>query len=208
MIRTFRNNFDYIEYITSFDPQKGEVFCYNYIPSAFFPKDILDFYFDKKEYIEKHSMASELLWQFGKKFIRNLQCGNLEIAIEFDSFARFIETGVIHEATENFEISFSSRIKVIDNIIKYLDCIYFLPEPTPFIFRLIPLDTVIIDVKKNKASQTIQGIAIQDRAVYLDFMDEFIRLKETSKSKVSKGKLLESLECAKRNIKSGYTFKF
>ena len=203
MIRTFKNNFDYIDFITAKEIKDGEIFCSNFVPSAFFPRDIIDFYFDKKEHIEKHKIATDKLWLYGKSVMKNLKEGKIQICIEFHSFKKFIEKGVVHEATENFEASLSTRIQVIDSILNHFNNIYFLPEPTPFVFRLIPKDIVVIDVDRNKTEQTIQGIVIQDTQIYIDFMEEFERLKKSSIAKLNKEKIRKTLTEAKITLKAG-----
>lgn len=116
---------------------------------------------------------------------------------------KFIEKGIVHEATESFETSLSIRIQVIDTILAHLTNIYFLPEPTPYVFRLIPDETVVIDVDRNKTEQTIQGMVIQDKQLYFDFMNEFERLKKCSLCNINKEKLSETLIRARTTLKSG-----
>lgn len=203
MIKTFKNNFDYIDYITANEITEGEIICSNFVPSAFFPKDIIDYFFDKKEHIEKHKLAADKLWQYGRGVLKNLKAGKIQIGIELHSFKIFIERGLVHEATQNFESSLSTRLKVIDTILNHLDHIYFLPEPTPYVFRLMPYDIVVIDVDRNKTEQTIQGMVIQDKQFYLDFKQEFERLKKCSIEKVNKDSIRKTLIEAKTTLKTG-----
>ena len=91
MIKTFKNNFDYIDYITANEITEGEIICSNFVPSAFFPKDIIDYFFDKKEHIEKHKLAADKLWQYGRGVLKNLKAGKIQIGIELHSFKIFIE---------------------------------------------------------------------------------------------------------------------
>ena len=207
MIRTFKTNFDYIDFITSMEIVSGEVICSNFVPSAFFPKEVIDYFFDKKEHIEEHKIASNKLWQYGKSVLNNLKNERIQIGIELHSFKTFIEKGIVHEATKNFETSLATRIKVLDTILFHLNHIYFLPEPTPYVFRLIPHETVIIDVDRNKTEQTIQGILVQDKQLYQDFKEEFNRLKKCSINNVNKVKLRKTLLKARTTLKLGVQTK-
>lgn len=203
MIKAFKNNFEYIDFITSIGPTDNEVMCTNFIPSLFFPKDIIDYYFNKKDYIPEHKLASEKLWNYGKQQQMKLKENKLKFAFEFDSFNTFLENGIVHESSKNFETSLTTRISVIDKMITFIDNIFLITEPTPFVFRLIPSDTVIIDVDRNKSSQTIQGMVIQDKALYENFHTEFIRLIELSQKSIPKTKLLDALFKAKQTLKNG-----
>ncbi len=203
MVRTFKNNFEYINFITSNKLLDDEIICSNFLPSAFFPKEIIDYFFDKKEHIDKHKIASDMLWHYGKHILKKLDIGKMQIGIEFNSLKIFLEKGIVHKATHNFETSLAARIYVIDKIILFLDYIYFFPEPIPYIFRLIPNDLVILDVDNNKTEQTIQGIFIKDKQVFDDFKNEFERLKKNSINLINKNNIRKSLIDAKVTLKSG-----
>jgi hypothetical protein len=203
MIKTFKNNFEYIDFITSVQLTDNEVMCSNFIPSSFFPKDIIDYFFDKKESIPEHKLASEKLWNYGKQQQLKLKESKIKFAFEFDSFNKFLEFGLVHEASKNFETSLSTRIAVVEKMISVIDNIFLITEPTPFVFRLIPTETVIIDVDRNKTSQTIQGIVIQDKNLYDNFYDEFNRLTDLSEKLIPKTKLLDELVKAKQTLKNG-----
>lgn len=203
MIKSFTNNFDYIDFITKNELKKGEVFCLNFLPSAFFPKDIIDYYFDKKDHIEGHRQASDKLWRYGREVITCLKSKQIEIAIEFSSLKKFIEKGIVHEAISNFEVSIATKISVIENLISCFESITFLSQPTPFVFRLIPEDTIIIDVDRNISEQTIQGLFLQDKTTYLNFRKEFERLKKQSSIDIDKDKLKNSLSKAISILRTG-----
>ncbi len=202
MIKTFKTNIDYINFITSNKIIHGEIICSNFIPSAFFPKDIIAYFFNKKEHIDEYAIAADKLWRYGKNILTNLKEGKIQIAMEYQSLKMFVEQGIVHEATKNFESSLSTRIYVVETILKYLNQIYFLPEPTPFVFKLIPYETVIIDVDRNKTEQTIQGMVIVDKNIFRDFNNEFNRLKKSS-LKIDKQKLRKTLIQAKATLKLG-----
>ncbi|MGD8782049.1 MAG: hypothetical protein PVH88_24185 [Ignavibacteria bacterium] len=203
MIRIFKNNYDYVDFITSKKIIVGEIFCSNFIPSTFFPKDVIDYYFNKKEPLEKHKQVAEKLWKFGKSQLQMLAENKISLCFEMHSLKRMIEKGVIHEASSNFEVSLSIRIKVIDNIIKYLNKIDILMEPTPFVFRLIPPDNLILDVDRNKSEQTVQGLLIEDISAYKDFKNEFNRLVTKSHNLLSKELLSKELIDAKNYLQNG-----
>lgn len=202
-INIFKNNFDYIEYITSLPLRDDEVICSNFIPSAFFQKDVIDYFFQKKEYLDNHKLASEKLWNYGKNILKYLKKGKIQIGIEFNSLNNFIEKGIVHEATPNFETSLATRIQVIDTFLNFFENIYFIPEPIPYVFRLIPTNKIILDVDRNKTEQSIQGILIQDNQAYNDFKDEFERLKRCSINLIDKEKLKKLLIVTKLKLSSG-----
>jgi hypothetical protein len=200
MVHIFRDNYSYIDYITKNGIVSNEIFCTSFIPSAFFSKDVIDYYFAKKDHIAQHKEASEKLWQYGRNVLKALKQNNMEIGIEFDCIIQFIENSIVHKASKKFEASLPTKISIIENLIEYSDNIYFFSEPIPFIYRLIPPDIVIIDVDSNLAQQTIQGIKLQDQFAYNDFFSEFSRLKTTSYDKV---KILSILNEAKMKLKGG-----
>ena len=103
MIRTFKTNFDYIDFITSKKTEHGEIICSNFVPSAFFPKEIIDYFFNKKEHIEEHKIVADKLWQYGKSVLKNLKEGRIEIGIELHSFKKFVEKAIVNEESESFQ---------------------------------------------------------------------------------------------------------
>lgn len=88
MIKAFKTNSDYIDFITSNEIKHGEVVCSNFVQAHFFPKDIIDYFFNKKEYIENHKTAADKLWKHGKSVLKNLKEEKIQIGIEFYSFKK------------------------------------------------------------------------------------------------------------------------
>lgn len=203
MIKVFKNNFEYIACLTSAEIKEGEVFCSNFIPSAFFPKDVIDYFFDKKEHISEHRLASDKLWKFGKLYLKELKKTKVYLAIEFSAIKTFVEAGLVHKATKNFEASLSTRQQVIDNILYHFENINFLIEPTPYIFRLIPPDVILLDVDNNKTEQTVQGLYLEDKSAYEDFKSEFNRLLYASSLEFNKDLFRRELIEAKSKLKAG-----
>jgi hypothetical protein len=200
MIHIFKDNYSYINYITKNEIICNEIFCTNFIPSAFFPKDIINYYFEKKDHIAQHKEASEKLWSYGCNVLKSLKQNKMEIGIEFDSIIQFIENSIVHKAFKKYEVSLPIKILILENLIEYSDNIYFFSEPVPFIYRLIPPDIIVIDVDSNLAQQKIQGIKLQDKFAYDDFFNEFSRLKATSHNK---DKILSILDESKMELKGG-----
>ena len=177
--------------------------CSNFIPSAFFPKDIIDYFFDKKDFLKEHKLASEKLWKHGKLVQGKLKLQKMKVAFELTSLNIFLGKGLVHEAITNFEVSLLTRISVVEMMIQYIDSVVLIVEPTPFVFRLIPPNTVIIDVDRNKSSQTIQGIVIENETVFANFQSEFNRLVSVSEKLIDKNVLISELNKAKQTLRNG-----
>jgi hypothetical protein len=204
MVEVIKDSFEYIRIITSQDIKTGEVYCLNFLPSALFPKDIINYFYHKKDYIEKHDKASVKLWNYGKKQLKKLEQEEVTIGVELKALQVFISNGIVHEASPNFEVSLSIRIDAIDQIIRNINNVFFIPEPIPYTFRLIPPNTIILDVAKNTSSQLIQGIQITDDQAYKDFQKEFERLQQISSNRINKSDLANKLIDAKSKLSSGF----
>ncbi len=203
MITVFQTNSEYIRHIAHRDVVDGEVLCLDFLPSAFFPKDYLDYFFERKEHIEDHKEAAQLLWRSGKQYLKLLRTGRVQLGIELEAISLFLERGVIHRATSGFEATPAIRMSVLETILGYYNNLAFIVEPIPFIFRLVPPDEVILDVERNKTEQTIQGLSIKDRSSYDAFAAEYSRLKANGARTIHRDVLHAALLSAKGRIASG-----
>ncbi|MDZ7719423.1 MAG: hypothetical protein U5K72_11460 [Balneolaceae bacterium] len=138
MVKVIKDSFEYIQIITSQDIKTGEVYCLNFLPSALFPKDTINYFYHKKDYIDQHNKASERLWTHGKKQIKKIEQDEITIGVELKSLQTFISKGIVHEASPNFEVSLSIRIEAIDQIINNIKNFFFIPEPIPYTFSISP----------------------------------------------------------------------
>lgn len=180
-MQTFRSMDEYVRYVTTGKIVPGEVFCLSFIPSAFFPKEVVQYFFERKDAINSYRELASRLSTFGRQVIGALERKEIRIAIEYSALKTFVDTGVVHKAKPNFQATVPTRLHVLEHILAWLDNIYILSEPAPFTFRLTPPNRVVIDVDSNVTSQTIQGLAFCDLQAFGAFSEEFERLAVSSR---------------------------
>ena len=143
------------------------------------------------------------LWKFGRRMLSDLGQGRIRIAVEYSALRAFVERGVVHKASSNFEATIATRISVLNTFLKLMDSIYFLPEPAPYIFRLTPPDRIIIDVDNNNVGQTVQGLTFNDSSSYVAFAEEFDRLAQASRLAYPLEAIIASLRNVRDNLTKG-----
>jgi hypothetical protein len=178
MDRVFSSVLDYVKYISALPIGAGEYFCYSFLPSAFFPKHIIDDYFGNIEALPHHKEIADLLWGCRRRSLRAFREGTLSVVIEHWALQRFIVDGIVHEARPEFQVSFAVRVQVLEEILRSPSCanVIVTREFLPYGYRLHTPDTVVLDVQRNVSSQSIQGLLITDTNVFDAFLAETIRL--------------------------------
>ena len=207
MVKIFDNNQDYINCYTALDINSGGVICTSYLPSAFFQKDVIDYYFSKKEPLNTHHQAADDLWDYGKKVIKGVKTGSIQLCIELEGITNFIEKGIVHQASQNFEVSFPTRLHVLEQLLVVADKIVVSNEPLPYVFRLVPNSIILIDVRFNRSSQLIQGMLIDDLPAYQSFALEFDRIKSMCMENNKEG-FEKQIKSAISQLKNGQNYKW
>lgn len=206
MIKVFSTNDDYIEFSTNMSISENEMFCLNFIPSAFFPKDQIQIFFQKREPLISPAVATEKLWKYGKKVMRCLQNNQVKIGIENNSLINMCNNGTIHDATPGFEIGYSARVFALEKMLQASRNIFLVRDPLPFTFRLHSPDEVLIDVKDNKHDQKIQGIWLKDKKAFEDFRCEFDRLENCAITKNNEENFKKEIQSAINSLKNGENY--
>jgi len=182
MIQVFSTMADYVNFMSGLPFLPGESLSTSYIPSAFFPKDSIAYYFEHREVTSEAHEIVEKLWQHGKALLKALQVGKASLCIEGSALDALCSAGRVHEATPGFEVAFAARVHVLERLWKVYERgrLAFSQTPTPFVFRLHPPAGVLIDVTHNIPCQLVQGLWINETSVFQAFALEFERLKATS----------------------------
>ncbi|HDL85349.1 MAG TPA: hypothetical protein ENH11_03315, partial [Candidatus Acetothermia bacterium] len=174
MIRVFSSQDDYVEFLVDLPLLRGEVFCSTFLPSCLFPRDSIDLYFSRTEVPDDPGIVTERLWEYGRRVRRAVMDGTAILCIEVSCIRRMCKTGVVHECTPVFTLTYPTRIEVLRTLqtLNREAAVYVTPGPIPFVFRLHPPSGVLVDVLHNVAAQMVQGIWLKDGAVFSKFAEE------------------------------------
>jgi len=202
MDRVFSSVLDYVKYVAALPVCGGEYFCYSFIPSAFFPKHIVDDYFGNIEALPHHKKIADLLWGCRRRTLRAYREGTLCVVLEQWALQRFIVDGLVHEARPQFQVGFPVRAHVLKELRTSPDGMNLMVtcEFLPYGYRLHAPDTVVLDVQRNVSTQSIQGLLITDTNVFNAFLAETIRL---SRSAVTGQEVVRLLEDAIEGLERG-----
>lgn len=181
-VSTFKSMQEFINCISKTDFAPGEKYATSVMPSALFSKHYLtDFFSVFDRYPHGKEMASEL-WEYGRRFLSALRKGDLTICLEWVSLENFVIRGLVHSSNLDFEVSFAERVHVLRTLRPFVasqSCLFTDSVP-PYLFRLHPPHSVILDIERNYPDQSIQGLLIEEPETYSNFETEFERLVQSA----------------------------
>lgn len=180
MIRVFSSPEEYIDCLTSLPMNSEEAVCTTFIPSAFFPRDAIQIFFERHAPLTLPSAVTASLWLYGEKLRRSLQDGSCVLCIERAAVSALIADGRVHEASPDFEVGFAARSHALSLMGDFAErgSLFLVREPIPFVFRLHSPASVLIDVTRNTSAQRVQGLLLQDGPTFEAFHSELRRLHE------------------------------
>lgn len=208
MTEVFSTMEEYVDFMTQLPMTVGEAFCLSFLPSAFFPKDAVQLFFQRNEPIKHSNQTTAKLWEHGKRLLRALESGNARMCIETQALVCLCAFGQVHEATPEYEISFAIRVHVLRQMKRASrrGAVSLIPGPIPYTFRLHPPSGVLIDVTRNVAEQNVQGIWINEPKVFEVFKLEFERLEKTSLATGRNPALLSTIDVAIAELSHGQAY--
>ena len=86
MVKVFSTMTEYVDFLEKLPIQHGEKFLANFIPSAFFPKDSIEIYFERIGNLVEHKDITEKLWNYRKHYLQALESGLSELCVENKAF--------------------------------------------------------------------------------------------------------------------------
>lgn len=178
--KVFTTPAEYIDFLTALPIVEGEVFCYSFVPVAFFPKDAIFRLYERADPTDDPRKISDLLWAYAQTTLRAFYAQKISIIIEEKAWKALIEHSLIHDGIPQFEVT----SPVVDYVLQKAcikgpcSSLSLTPAHMPFIFRLHPPAGVLIDVRTNVNAQHVQGLWINDREAFLAFSAEAARLRE------------------------------
>lgn len=210
MTRAFGSMSDYVDFLTSLPITRGELICTSYIPSAFFPKDAVAYYFERSDATPGARVITEKLWGYGKALMKCLEAGEVSLCLENEALQRLCYQGVVHEVVPRFEVAFAARVHVLKRLKRACahGRVALATSPSPFVFRLHPPSGVLLDVTHNLASQLVQGLWVDDPSVYEVFSREYERLTQTSAFTPSSNDLSNQIDRAIQSLRDGIPYNW
>jgi hypothetical protein len=196
MITVFSSIDDYVAALNGLPINDGEAYCVSYVPSCFFPKDSMRRFFHRYERAKNAEKVARALSDHNRRLIRALKNKTAKLCIESRAIITFCGSGVVHEATPAYELGFSERLHVLNEMKSTIlsHGIFITSEYIPYVFRLHPPDVVLIGVIRYVSEQKIHGLFIQDQLVYGLFQAEFDRLCLSAQEKSLESHVNEAIE--------------
>jgi hypothetical protein len=177
-VKVFRDMPTFVGVAAGLQVADGGIMCSSYLPSSLFPKDSVEVFFTQKQSLDGATEVTRKLWESGKALYRSLRSGRWKLLVEERCLISFVNDGLVHEGVPDFEQGHKTRIAVLRRIrtLAIADSIVVVAGPVPFVFRLVPPSEVLIDVRENLVSQSVQGILLDDLDAYAAFSGEASRL--------------------------------
>ena len=177
MITVFSTTKDYVRFLSALPDVPGSASCLTYLPSSLFPKDALTTFFSRKAPVAQPDIVAGDLWRTGKQRRRSLQARRDRVIVDSRALQAFCRRGLVHEATPEFEITFTVRAAVLRQLrdLVSVDVLRVTPAIVPYVYRIVPPAGVLLDVERNVPEQLVQGIWLEDQACCEAFTREFER---------------------------------
>ena len=177
-MHVFQSTDEYVSALTRLPTPPGGVICTTYLPSALFPKSALLTLFTRHQTSPYGNQTADALWDYGKKMRRYLSSGACQLTVEASALATFVNSGQVHAAVPQFEVTHHVRADVLSDLVSLArsTAVTVTPGPIPFVFRLVPPTGVLIDVTNNTVEQRVQGMWLDNDSSFAAFSAEASRL--------------------------------
>lgn len=201
MVQVLTSFREYVDLYVSLPIEAGSAYCLSFIPSGFFPKHSISRYFADHEKVGADARVAQQLWNHRGRQLEALRLGRARMCIQWSAIEDICSRGRVHEATPRYEVGFAERIHIFKLMLPFIGGGYvvFVDEPVPYTFRLCPPAGALIDVTRNTAKQTVQGLWIEDGRAFSAFEHEFERLYRPAATDIaiqrSARRVTEAIEC-------------